>query len=73
MSYYSRWSYFSNFVEGQGYTFSAQSNDNNMGSVTVLTQPICSSPQAVVNAVANDGYRFDHWSNGVTTNPYTFT
>ncbi|MCQ2326067.1 MAG: leucine-rich repeat domain-containing protein, partial [Bacteroidales bacterium] len=73
MSYYSRWSYFSNFVEGQGHAFSAQSNDNNMGSVTVLTQPTCSSPQAVVNAVANDGYRFDHWSNGVTTNPYTFT
>ncbi|MCQ2281993.1 MAG: hypothetical protein MJZ99_05155 [Bacteroidales bacterium] len=43
-----------------------------MGYVVVLTQPTCTAPQAVVNAVAIPGYRFDHWSNGSTANPYSF-
>ena len=73
MSYYSRWSYFSNFVEDEGFTFSATSADENMGTVQVLTQPTCQAPSAVVNAVANEGYHFDHWNNGVTDNPYVLT
>ncbi len=72
LSYMSRWSYFSNFVEGAGYSFEATSDNPAMGYVTVLTQPTCSAPQAVVNAVAIPGYRFDHWSNGSTANPYSF-
>ncbi|MCQ2278802.1 MAG: leucine-rich repeat domain-containing protein [Bacteroidales bacterium] len=73
LSYMSCWSYFSNFVEGAGYSFEATSDNPAMGYVTVLTQPTCSAPQAVVNAVAIPGYRFDHWSNGSTANPYSFT
>ena len=71
MSYYSRWSYFSNFVEAAGFTFSATPADDAMGSVTVLTQPTCQSPTAVINAIAASGYQFQHWNNGVTDNPYS--
>ena len=71
MSYYSRWSYFSNFVEAAGFTFSATPADETMGSVTVLTQPTCQSPTAVINATPAVGYLFLQWNNGVTDNPYS--
>ncbi|MCR4812861.1 MAG: leucine-rich repeat domain-containing protein [Bacteroidales bacterium] len=72
-SYYSRWSYFSNFIEGSAFTFSAVSADNNMGAVQILTMPTCTNPQAVIYASANSGYRFDHWSDGNTANPRVLT
>ena len=72
-SYYSRWSYFPNFIEDEGFSFSAVSDNEQMGTVQVLTVPTCTSPNAVVNAVANNGYHFDHWSDGSTTNPYSLT
>ena len=72
-SYMSGWSDFSNFNEVLGFTFSATSNDSTMGSVSVLTEPTCTAPQAVISAVPAIGYRFDHWSNGVTDNPYSLT
>lgn len=42
-----------------------------MGSVTVLTQPTCQSPTAVINATPAAGYLFLQWNNGVTDNPYS--
>ena len=35
--------------------------------------PSCTNPQAVIYASANSGYRFDHWSDGNTANPYSLT
>ena len=64
-SYMSGWSDFSNFNEVLRFTFSATSNDPAMGSVSVLTQPTCTS-QAVISAVPATGYHFDHWSTGST-------
>ncbi len=72
-SYYSRWSYFSNFVEEEGFTFTATSANEQQGTVQILTMPTCTSPQAVVYATANSGYHFDHWSDGSTSNPYSLT
>lgn len=69
LSYFSRWPYFSNFIEATGYSFSAISDNNTMGSIIVLTAPTCQSPTAVFNASANHGYVFDHWSDGNTDNP----
>lgn len=69
MSYYSRWSYFSNFVEEPGFTFNAISSDSTMGNVTILTQPTCQNHTAVFNAIANNGYNFSNWSDGNTDNP----
>ncbi|MCR5822518.1 MAG: leucine-rich repeat domain-containing protein [Bacteroidales bacterium] len=67
------WSRFSNFVEMAGFAFSAQSADETQGSVTITTEPTCSSFTAVFSAVANDGYRFDHWSDGNIDNPRSLT
>ena len=73
-SYMSTWSYFSDFVEGDGSLLISVFSDNDeMGEVLVIAMPDCSSPVAVVSAVAHDGFRFTHWSNGATDNPYTFT
>lgn len=72
-SYYSRWNYFSNFVEDEAFTFTATSANEQQGTVQILTMPTCTSPQAVVYAAANSGYHFDHWSDGSTSNPYSLT
>ena len=71
MSYSSQWNYFSNFIETDGYSFEAATSDSTMGIVTVLTQPTCQEPTAVVNAVPNTGYHFAHWNDGNTDNPRT--
>lgn len=68
-SYYSCWSYFSNFIEESSFTFNAISADLTMGNVNILTQPNCQSPTAVFNATANNGCRFSHWSDYNTDNP----
>lgn len=72
-SYLSRWSYFSNFVEMSSNTFEAYSADESMGTVEILTAPTCTAPTAVIYANANNGYRFDRWSDGNTDNPRTLT
>ncbi len=59
------------FVEEE-LDFTAQSEDESMGIVQVQNTPTCTNPIAVLNAVSNSGYRFDHWSTGSTDNPYTF-
>ena len=63
---------FTNFVETT-FQFAAESADESMGEVQVLTVPTCANPNAVLYAVPNSGYLFDHWSTGSTANPYAFT
>ncbi|MCQ2273322.1 MAG: leucine-rich repeat protein [Bacteroidales bacterium] len=73
-SYMSGWTDFSNFVEeNTAFVLSAFSADEEMGEVEITAQPDCSSPVAVVQAVAHEGYLFAHWSNGETANPYALT
>jgi hypothetical protein len=72
-SYRSNWAYFTNFNEIFLPTLTAQSSDTTMGTVAITTSPTCSDSIAVVTATANSGYLFDHWSDGSTSNPYTFT
>ncbi len=69
MSYYSRWNYFSNFVEDAGFVFEAVSADSTMGRVNVLAQPTCQAPTAVIYAIPNAGYHFTTWNDGITENP----
>ena len=70
--YAARLSYLTNFIENT-FTFSAVSADDQMGTVQVLNQPTCTNPNAVLNAIPNEGYKFDHWSTGSTVNPYNLT
>ena len=73
-SYLLNWSYyFNNFNDTIPPTLTAISDDEAAGTVSILTQPTCDNPNAVVSATANDSYRFDHWSDGSTDNPYTLT
>ena len=58
-------------VEESAPAFAATSNNDSWGVVQILSSPTCSTP-AVVNAVPAAGYRFDHWSDGSTQNPYSF-
>ncbi len=70
--YIARLTNFYNFIE-QTFQFSAESENESMGTVQVLNVPTCTNPNAVLYAVANNGYHFDHWSTGSIENPYSFT
>ncbi len=75
-SYQDEWAAYSNltnFIEESGVTFNAVSNNNAMGSVHIDSYPGCTNSLATVSANANDGYVFDHWSDGSTDNPHTFS
>ena len=73
-SYRTNWPYFTNFIEIYSHSLTVQSADETMGTVAITIQPTaCSDSIAEVTATANIGYRFDHWSDGSTSNPYTFT
>lgn len=55
------------------FSLTAVSSDPNKGSVYVVTEPTAENPYAKLVAVPNSGYQFDHWSDGVTSNPYELT
>jgi hypothetical protein len=67
------WATFSNFIEDGNVAFSVTSADDQMGTVQIIMAPSCTNHLAEVNAVANSGYYFDHWSDGSTDNPHTLT
>ena len=51
------------------YDLNVASSNDTMGTASVTTLPTCADPTAVVTATANNGYHFDHWSDGNTNNP----
>lgn len=55
-----------NITEQMLYSFDAVTADPNMGEVQIIVMPSCESPQGEILAVANEGYRFAHWSDGNT-------
>lgn len=70
--YAGRWPQFHNFNEIP-FLFNAISENMSKGTVAVLQEPTCDEPLAVVQANPKTGYRFDHWSDGSTDNPYSYT
>lgn len=70
--YAGRWPQFHNFVE-MPFIFNAVSEDINKGTVTVESNPTCSNPYATIKATPKNGFEFDHWSDGSTSNPYSYT
>ena len=70
-SYQSKWSYFNNITTMS--SVSAESEDESKGIVTVTYAGDCNNPVVVLVATANDGYRFQRWSDGNTDNPRTIT
>ena len=70
--YAGRWPQFHNFNEIP-FLFNAISENINRGTVTVEQEPTCDNPYAVIRATPRAGYHFDHWSDGSTENPYSYT
>lgn len=70
LGYANSWHCFDSIVEPvASYSVSVVSADTNMGIVTPLLSPSCSSNQWVVLAQPNNGYFFSSWDDGNTTNP----
>ena len=65
--------YFTNFQEFLlNYTITSQSNNNTAGQAEVTQEPNCDNGyQAVIQATANNGYRFVKWNDNNTNNPRT--
>ena len=63
------WENFPNIVEAPPYRLTVQSNNEVMGIATVTQQTTCSNHTATINAVAQTGYHFLQWNDGITANP----
>ena len=63
------WEDFLNFIESAPFLLSLSVNDTTMGSAVVLQQPTCTNYQAIIQALADSGFHFLHWADGITTNP----
>lgn len=73
-SYSTKWTGFSTFEAfREGIDLTALSSDSIMGVVDVIGEPTCESPIASLQATANTGYHFTHWSDGTSLNPYVLT
>lgn len=73
-SYSAKWTGFSTFEAfREGIDLTASSSDSIMGVVDVIGEPTCENPIASLQATANIGYHFTHWSDGTTLNPYVLT
>lgn len=54
------------------YNLRVVSTNNEAGIVAIIQQPSCENGNtAIVEAIPNEGYRFDHWTDGNTDNPRT--
>ncbi len=47
--------------------------DHTQGYVDCVQNPTCDDATLTLQAIPLEGYRFDHWSNGSTDNPYSMT
>ena len=65
------WENFPNIVEAPPYRLTVQSNNEVMGTATVTQQTTCSNHTATIYAVAQTGYHFLQWNDGITANPRT--
>lgn len=65
------WENFPNIVEAPPYRLTVQSNNEVMGNATVTQQTTCSNHTATIYAVAQTGYHFLQWNDGITANPRT--
>ena len=65
------WENFPNIVEAPPYRLTVQSNNEVMGTATVTQQTTCTNHTATIYAVAQTGYHFLQWNDGITANPRT--
>jgi len=65
------WDQFRNLQEFNGFTITLETEDLNKGTVSIVQAPDCVLSRAIIQAIPNDRYAFDHWQDGDTTNPRT--
>ena len=65
------WENFPNIVEAPPYRLTVVSNNEVMGTATVTQQTTCTNHTATIYAVAQTGYHFLQWNDGITANPRT--
>ena len=70
-AYTASWGNQYTFLEAFLYELNIATSDSTQGTATVQQQPSCSDSTAIIITTPATGYRFDHWSNGSTDNPYT--
>ena len=63
------WENFPNIVGAPPYRLTISSNNEVMGTATVTQQTTCSNHTATIYAVAQTGYHFLQWNDGITANP----
>jgi hypothetical protein len=66
------WNNFRNIQEKGTFNITLNSNNPLMGSARLVQAP-CQTNVAIIDAVANNGYRFVQWNDGNNQNPRTVT
>ena len=67
------WSSFTNIQGNQANQLYLESANPEMGVAYVIEAPDCENTEAIIEAVANEGYAFIGWNDGNTDNPRTIT
>ena len=65
------WNSFTNYIEHTGYTLIVVPQDDTIGTARITQEATCSNNESVIEAIANEGYKFVQWSDGNTDNPRT--
>lgn len=68
------WSAFDEFIqEIVPFELIVESADATMGTAIIVQEPDCDTHEAIIEAIANNGYHFVEWNDGNTDNPRTVT
>jgi len=65
------WDRFQNIQEFNGTVITLETEDLSKGTVTIVQAPDCVTSTAIIEAIPQNRYAFDHWQDGDTTNPRT--
>jgi hypothetical protein len=71
-----KWSMFSSIIDTANISpnyLAMYSNNTIMGVATIVQINKCTNDTAIIEAIANAGYRFVQWNDSNTTNPRTIT
>jgi hypothetical protein len=67
------WDYFTNITGDRTFNLTLQNNNPGMGTVQIVQANTCENNTAIIEAIANTGYKFSQWNDGNTQNPRTIT
>ena len=72
--YANHWNEYSEFMqESVPFDLIVESANTNMGRAIIIQEPNCETNEAIIEAIAYNGYYFVRWNDGNTSNPRTVT